>query len=99
MRGPARGVDCQRKGGDTRYRYRAALPSGGSRASKEFGMSVLEQSKLQTVENDCLPPAATAAGQQPAATALRPAILEFLGWLQSYARSYADTMEAWQTSC
>jgi len=96
---PDGSVACQGRGGDTRYEYRAALPSGGSPGSEEFEMSVLEQSELQTAARGGAPPVASAAGQQPPATAPRPAILEFLGWLKSGPRSYADTMEAWQTSC
>ncbi len=30
---------------------------------------------------------------------LSPNLLEFLGWVSSRPRNYAETMEAWRTSC
>jgi len=62
-------------------------------------MSIPGQSTRQTAGRGSPPPVATAAEPRPTATALRPAILEFLAWLGSCPRSYAETMEAWQTSC
>ena len=46
-------------------------------------------------------PAPRAAG--PAATPVAPAVdpltLDFLAWVASRPRSYAETMDAWRTSC
>jgi hypothetical protein len=62
-------------------------------------MSVLEQPSVQQQEPG---QAALAASQAPTSPALKWASQstpEFLAWVGRRPRTYAETMEAWQTSC
>ncbi len=44
-------------------------------------------------------PVAAQPSRLPRETSASPAMLEFLAWVSSRPRTYAETMEAWQTSC
>ncbi len=39
------------------------------------------------------------ASSVPSARSLSPLTLDFLAWVASEPRTYAETMEAWRTSC
>ena len=39
------------------------------------------------------------ASSLPSARSLSPLTLDFLAWVASQPRTYAETMEAWRTSC
>jgi len=62
-------------------------------------MRILDEPTVQSVGPAHAAPAATRTAQPTATRRLSPSTLEFLAWLSRQPRTYAETMEAWQTSC
>ena len=56
-------------------------------------MSSLEQMSLPQATSAVVLPAS------PATAPVRPLTHDFLAWVASRPRSYAETMDAWRTSC
>ena len=58
--------------------------------------------KIRTEEEPAdatLKPIARQGSELPSAKSVHPLTLDFLAWLASSPRSYAEAMEAWRTSC
>jgi len=62
-------------------------------------MRVLDQPDVQDADSGQAELAARQSTQLPTPEWVTPATLEFLAWVARRPRSYAETMEAWQTSC
>ena len=62
-------------------------------------MRILDEPTVQTAGPEHAEPAALRPSRPPARPPLSLSTLEFLAWLARQPRTYAETMEAWQTSC
>ena len=62
-------------------------------------MSILDPAPVHAEEAGDTKPTARATAQLAAEQPASPSTLEFLAWVASCPRTYATTMEVWQTSC
>jgi hypothetical protein len=63
------------------------------RATQEASMRILDERNARTGEPDDAGPV------MPAAMAVSTLTRDFLDWVARQPRSYAETMDAWRTSC
>jgi len=62
-------------------------------------MRVLSRSRVSNTALDSVRVAAQPAAELPLSEPPSQATLEFLAWVASRPRTYAEAMELWQTSC